>query len=95
MDVQPICLQVDTAVNKASWVLGKIRKSFRFFDIDLCKKLYPIFIRLHLEFASDVWNQLSAAEIRRIEGFQHRAIGMVMELRGDVLLPKIGKVGIY
>ena len=39
-------------------------------------------MRPHLEFASAVWNQLSAAEIKKIEGVQHRATGMVIELRG-------------
>ena len=73
---------VETAVNKASWVLGRIRKSFRFFDIELCKMLYPIFVRPHLEFASAVWNNLSVAETKKIEGVQHRATGMVIELRG-------------
>ena len=27
--------QVEAAVNKASWVLGRIRKTFRYFDINL------------------------------------------------------------
>ena len=58
-------VQVEKAVNKASWVLGRIRKSFRFFYLDLCKKLYPIFVRPYLELASAVWKQLSAAKIKK------------------------------
>ena len=87
-------VQVETAVNRASWVLGRIRKSFRFFDLDLCKKLYPIFVRPHLEFASAVWNQLSEAEIKKIEGVQHRATGMVIELRGMSYYQRLEKLGL-
>lgn len=85
--------QVETAVKKASWVLGRIRKSFRFFDIELCKKLYPIFVRPHLEFASAVWNNLSVAEIKKIEAVQHRATGMVIELRGMSYYQRLEKLG--
>ena len=85
--------QVETAVNKASWVLGRISKSFRFFDIELCKKLYTIFVRPHLEFASAVWNNLSVAETKKIEGVQHRATGMVIELRGMSYYQRLEKLG--
>ena len=74
--------QVEAAVNKASWVLGRIRKTFRYFDMNLFKKLYPTFVRPHLEFASAAWNNMSAGEIEKIEGVQRRATNMVEELRG-------------
>ena len=74
--------QVEAAVNKAIWTLGRIRKTFRFFNLNLFKKLYPTFVRPHLEFASSVWNTLSKKEIRKIEGVQRRATGMVLELKG-------------
>jgi hypothetical protein len=74
--------QVEAAVNKASWTLGRIRKTFRYFNINLFKKLYPSFVRPHLEFASSVWNTLNKREIRKIEGVQRRATGMVLELKG-------------
>ena len=74
--------QVEAAVNKASWVLGRIRKTFRYFNINLFKRLYPTFVRPHLEFASSVWNTLNKREIRKIEGVQRRATGMVVDLKG-------------
>lgn len=74
--------QVEAAVNKASWILGRIRKTFRYFDINLFKKLYPTFVRPHLEFASSVWNTLSCKEKKKVEGVQRRATGMVTELKG-------------
>ena len=71
-----------------------IRKNFRFFDLDLCKNLYPIFVSSHLEFASAVWNQLSAAEMKKIEGVKHRATGMVIELRGMSYYQRLEKLGL-
>ncbi len=40
--------QVEAAVNKASWVLDIIRKPFRYFDMSLFKKLYPITPRVRV-----------------------------------------------
>ena len=51
-------------------------------------------MRPHLEFASAVWNQLSAAEIKKIEGVQHRATGMVIELRGMSYYQRLEKLGL-
>ena len=41
--------QVEVAVNRASLILGKLRKTFRFFDLNLCKKLYSTFVRPHYQ----------------------------------------------
>ena len=54
-----ITAQVEAAVNRASWILGRIIKTFRFFNIKLFKKLYPTFVRPHLKFASSVWNTMT------------------------------------
>ena len=85
--------QVEAGVNKASWMLGRLRKTFRYFDLNLCKKLYPTFVRPHLEFASSVWNTLSKKEIRKIEGVQRKATGMVLELRGMEYGDRLKKLG--
>ena len=86
--------QFEAAANKASWILGRIRKTFRCFNLDLCKKLYPTFVRPHLEFASSVWNTLSSKEIKKIEGVQRRATGMVMELRGLKYEDRLRRMGL-
>lgn len=63
----------DAVVNKASWTL--IKKTFRFFNVNLFKKLNFTLVRAHIEFASSVQNTLSNKEIRKKEGFRR-------ELRG-------------
>ena len=85
--------QVEVAVNRASWILGRLRKTFRYFDLNLCKKLYPTFVRPHLEFASSVWNTLSKKEINKIERVQMRATRMVQELKGMEYGERLKKLG--
>ena len=92
--------QVEAAVNKASWLgewvgswLGRIRKTFRYFNMNLFKRLYPTFVRPHLEFASSVWNTLNKREIRKIEGVQRRATGMVVGLKGMEYGKRLKRLG--
>ena len=74
--------QVEAAVSKANRALGRMRKTFKYFNIKLFKTLYPAFVRTHLEFASAVWNSMSRKDINKLEGIQKRATKMVIELRG-------------
>ena len=73
--------QIQSAVSRANSVLGRMRKTFQFFNIRLFKIIYPTYIRPHLEFASAVWNSMNKADIKKLEGIQKRATKMVIELR--------------
>jgi hypothetical protein len=53
-----------------------MRKTFRFFNKEFLKLLYPTFIRPHLEFATSAWNRMSKSDIKSV---QRRAAGMVLE----------------
>ncbi len=57
--------QVETAVSKTNRAFGRMRKTFKFFNIKLFNILYPAFVRAHLEFASAVWNFMSEGVNRR------------------------------
>ncbi|XP_065679753.1 uncharacterized protein LOC136094094 [Hydra vulgaris] len=43
--------QVDSATSKANRMLGTIKRSFKYLDVNMVKMLYTTFIRPHLEFA--------------------------------------------
>ncbi len=86
--------QVESAVSKANRALGRMRKTFKYFNIQLFKVLYPAFVRTHLEFASAVWNSMTRREINRLEGIQKRATKMVIELRGLVYEDRLKELGI-
>ena len=85
---------VEAAVNKASWILGRIRKTFKYFDKNLFKKLYPTFVRPHLEFASAAWNNMTTEEVAKIESVQHKATKMVQELKGYSYYERLRALGI-
>jgi ribonuclease P/MRP protein subunit RPP40 len=74
-------LQAEKAIHKANHELGKMRKTFRFFNIKLFRILYPTYIRPQLEFASSAWNVLSKESVNKMESIQGRATKMVFELR--------------
>ena len=73
--------QATRAISHASYALGRMRKTFKFFNIKLFKILYPTFIRPYLEFATPVWNVLTKESIKKLEAVQRRATKMVIELR--------------
>ena len=74
-------LQAEKAINRANYELGRLRKTFKFFNVELFKILYPTFVRPHLEYASSVWNSISIQHKTKLEGIQRRATKMVIELR--------------
>ena len=86
--------QVQAAVSKANSALGRMRATFQFFNIKLFKILYPTFVRPHLEFASSVWNSMSKADVKKIEGIQKRATKMVIELRAMEYEERLGVLGL-
>jgi hypothetical protein len=74
-------LQAEKSINRANYELGRMRKTFQFFNIKLFRILYPTFIRPHLEFASAVWNKLSKEHKFKMESIQRKATKMVIEIR--------------
>jgi ribonuclease P/MRP protein subunit RPP40 len=86
--------QVEAAVHKASWILGRIRRTFKYYDTYLFKKLYPTFVRPHLEFASAAWNNMPADDVAKLESVQHKATKMVEELKGYSYYERLRVLGI-
>ncbi|RNA23965.1 RNA-directed DNA polymerase from mobile element jockey-like [Brachionus plicatilis] len=60
----------------------------------IVNKLYPAFVRTHLEFASAVRNFMTKSEINKVEGIQKRATKMVIELRGLEYEEKLRELGL-
>ena len=48
--------QTKKAVSNATRVLAMLRKSFKFWDVKMTRRLYTTFLRPHLEYAASVWN---------------------------------------
>jgi len=65
------------AVKKANQILGLIRRSFTFLDINLMKQLYTVMVRPHLEYGNVVWHPQFKKDLELLEGVQRRATKMV------------------
>ena len=86
--------QAEKAISKANSQLGRMRRTFKFFNIKLFKIIYPTFIRPHLEFASPVWNSISKGNIKKLENIQRRATKMVIELSNLGYEERLKKLGL-
>ena len=55
------------AVKKANQILGLVRRSFTFLDIDLMKQLYTVMVRPHLEYGNVVWHPQFKRDLELLE----------------------------
>ena len=58
-------------------VLGMIRRTFPFVEVDGFKLLYNVYIRSHLEFCVQAWLPYFKKDIDCMEKVQHRTTKMV------------------
>ena len=75
------CDHIDQAILKGNRVLGMLRRSFKFWDKKMFKKLYGAFIRPHLEYGAAIWNPHLKRDIKKLEKVQRRATKLVPEVR--------------
>lgn len=64
-------------INKASKIVGLIRRTFENLDQDMFKTLYVSLVRPHLEFANQIWCPHLRKHIEKIENVQRRATKLV------------------
>ena len=64
---------VEIQVNKANRILGLIRRSYEYIDIETMKLLFTSLVRPHLEFANSVWSPRYVKDKVLIEGVLRRA----------------------
>ena len=62
-------------------VLGKIKRTFVHWNAALFLRLYPTYVRPHLECCLSVWNPYRKKDIRFIKHVQRRATKLIPELR--------------
>lgn len=73
--------QCTKAANKATQLVGMIRRSFDFMDKDMLRTLFKGLVRPHLEYANTIWSPLHKKDVISIENVQRRASRMVPELK--------------
>ena len=68
---------VEIQVNKANKLLGLIRRSFEYLDVDTMKRLFIAIVRPHLEFANVAWSPSLSRDQKLIEGVLRRATKVI------------------
>ena len=66
---------------KANSVLGRIRRTFTYFDIENVRLLYTSLVRPHLEYGVQSWSPHYKKDIEKLEQVQRRATRLVPHLR--------------
>ena len=74
---------ITAAAKKGNMIVGLIRRSFSFLDLNTFPLLYRSLVRPHLEYANTIWAPRLKADKFLIEQVQHRATKMVPGL-GDL-----------
>ena len=72
---------IQTKVNKATKVMGLIRRSFMTLDTEMFRKLFTALVRPHLEYGQAVWSPLRKKDIVSIENVLRRASKQIPELK--------------
>ena len=74
---------VGMIANKANRILGVIKRTSSFMDIDMFTILYKTLVRVrpHLEYANCIWNPILQKDIQLIESVQRRATKLVPQLK--------------
>jgi hypothetical protein len=73
--------QINNVVMKANGILGKLKSSFKNWDVKTFKTLYTSHVRPILEYGSTAWRPFRKQDIKKIEKVQRRATKSVPILR--------------
>ena len=72
---------INEKINKASRVMGLIRRSFVHLNRGNFKRLYVALVRPHLEFGNIIWSPIRKKDIISLENVQRRATRMIPGLK--------------
>jgi len=72
-------IHIKNQVNRATGILGQLKRSFRYWTLDTCRTLYCTYVRPHLEYAAVVWSTPSKKDAKML--VQRRATKLVPRIR--------------
>jgi len=86
------CLQ---AYNRASRILGMIRRTISYKNKDIMLNLYKTLVRPHLEFCTPVWSPHYKKDKILLERVQRRFTRMIPELKNMEYESRLNKLGLW
>ena len=72
--------QCSEAARKGNWILGLIRRHFKFLHKDVVVRLYKQMVRPHLEYAIQAWNPFLSRDKFILEQVQRRATRLISSI---------------
>ena len=82
------------AAQTANGVLSQVSRSFHYRDRNTFLKIYKMYVRPHLEFASPAWSPWLEGDINILENVQKRFVKMVSGLQGRTYGERLRELGI-
>lgn len=87
--------QCSSVIGSATGSMRKLHNTFKHMNTEIFKKVYPSYVRSHLETSVQVWSPHLLGEIDRIEKVQRRATKSVRELRRFPYEERLKKLKLY
>ena len=79
---------------KANSMVGWIKRTFSYMDIDMFKALYPSLVRSHMEYAVQAWSPQLKKDIQLLEKVQQRATKLVHSIKNEPYDKRREKLGL-
>ena len=86
--------QCSSAVAKANKLLGIIRRSFEYINVDMMLCLYKSLIRPVIEYGNIIWGPHYVIDQQAIEKIQRRATKLIPELKHDPYQERLFKLSL-
>ena len=73
---------LSTRATKANNIMGVIRRTYTYLDIETFRLLFKSLVRPHLEYGAPIWNPKLKCDIATLENVQRRATRQIPALKG-------------
>ena len=73
---------INSRATKANNIMGIIRRTYTYLDIESFKLLFKSLVRPHLEYGAPIWNPQLKRDITDLENLQRRATRQIPALKG-------------
>ena len=74
---------VSKVAAKANSMVGWIKRTFSYIDVQMFQAFYPMLVRSHMEFAVQAWSPQQAGDIDLLEKVQQRATKLVTSIKNE------------
>ena len=73
---------INSRATKANSIMGIIRRTYTYLDIESFKLLFKSLVRPHLEYGAPIWNPQLKRDVTDLENVQRRATRQIPALKG-------------